>query len=283
MYVAKVNGYRITTLEYRAELERVKEQLHLQQPTHDAKQRALEQLIDACLLLNEAQECDIEIENDDIDHCVVDVMLKFNNEDEFREMLHVHNLSLDDLRKKIKKDLLIKAFIKEQFPPKDSVSTSKLQELYLQNKDAFVTQEKVRASHILIRGVTDESKAKALKMRSELKGAEDFLHHVNHCSECPSSCNCGDLGFFTRGKMVKEFEDVAFELDVNEISQPVKTEFGYHIIMVTEKKASHLATFDDVKEALTNRLRQIDSELQLIRYLKKLRASATIEVFEEKL
>ncbi len=283
MYVATVNGYRISTMEYQAELERIKECMHLQQASAELKQRALEQLIDASLLLNKASESDITVENDDIDNCVVDFMLQFDSEEEFHTMLQNNHVTLKDLRTKIRNELLIKAYIKEQFPPKDAISADQLQEMYLENKEAFITQEKVRASHILIKGNTPVSYAKAMKIRADIHSVEDFQRHASTCSDCPSGCNCGDLGFFPRGKMVKAFDDVVFNMKINEISNPIQTEFGCHIIMVTDKQPSKVASFDEVKDALKNRLEQIDSELQLIRFLKKLRATASIEILEENL
>ena len=139
----------------------------------------------------------------------------------------------------------------------------------------------VKASHILIKGTDEESLLKVKKIRAMINSPEDFIREAESCSDCPSSCQCGDLGYFTRGKMVKDFEDLAFSLQINEISQPVKTQFGYHIIMVTDHRKSKTASFEEVKEALKKRLQQIDSELQLIRHLKELRANAEIEIYHE--
>lgn len=90
---------------------------------------------------------------------------------------------------------------------------------------------KVRASHILVK---DEETAKRLK--SEIDGGADFADVAKKHSLCPSKENGGDLGFFGKGQMVKEFEDAAFSLEEGEVSAPVKTQFGYHLIVVTEKR-----------------------------------------------
>ncbi|MBU0531971.1 peptidyl-prolyl cis-trans isomerase [Candidatus Micrarchaeota archaeon] len=90
---------------------------------------------------------------------------------------------------------------------------------------------KVRASHILV-STLEEAKT----VISELNKGKKFEDMAKKYSSCPSSANGGDLGFFSKGQMVKEFEDAAFSLDVNKISNPIKTEFGYHIIKVTGKK-----------------------------------------------
>ena len=90
--------------------------------------------------------------------------------------------------------------------------------------------EEVRASHILVK--TEEE---ANKLYDEIKGGKDFADVAAMVSLCPSGAAGGDLGFFGRGMMVKPFEDAAFSLEVGELSKPVKTQFGWHLILVTDK------------------------------------------------
>lgn len=89
----------------------------------------------------------------------------------------------------------------------------------------------VKASHILVK-TEDEAK----KLYEEIKGGKGFADAAAEVSLCPSGSVGGDLGFFSRGMMVKPFEDAAFELEVGELSQPVQTQFGWHLIQVTDKK-----------------------------------------------
>lgn len=89
----------------------------------------------------------------------------------------------------------------------------------------------VKASHILVPSLEE-----ANKVVSELKDGRDFGELARRYSKCPSGKQGGDLGFFSKGQMVKEFEDAAFSLEVGAVSGPVKTQFGYHVIKVTEKK-----------------------------------------------
>lgn len=90
---------------------------------------------------------------------------------------------------------------------------------------------KVKASHIL---VSSESEAKALK--SEIEEGASFEELAKKYSKCPSGKNGGDLGYFRRGQMVKEFENAAFDTEINKVSDPIKTQFGYHLIKVYDKK-----------------------------------------------
>ena len=96
--------------------------------------------------------------------------------------------------------------------------------------EVFKMVSKIRASHILV-----EKHSQALKVLEELKNGADFKDLARKYSQCPSKKRGGDLGSFGRGQMVKEFERAAFALKVGEVSQPVKTQFGYHIIKRTGK------------------------------------------------
>jgi len=91
--------------------------------------------------------------------------------------------------------------------------------------------KKIRASHILV-----EKHSQALRVLEELKAGKDFKILAKEHSTCPSRKRGGDLGFFGRGQMVKEFENAAFGLKKGEVSEPIKTQFGYHIIKKTGEK-----------------------------------------------
>ena len=130
-----------------------------------------------------------------------------------------------------------------------TVTDQEVKDFFEANKNAFGENETVSASHIL---VGDLSKAEELY--EKIQNGEDFATLAKENSTCPSSRNGGDLGYFGRGQMVKEFEDMAFSLNVGDISKPVKTQFGYHLILLNDKKAEKPKSFDDVKEELKESL-----------------------------
>lgn len=117
-----------------------------------------------------------------------------------------------------------------------------------QHKDQFQKGESVCASHIL---VDSEEKAKEIKAQIE-KGEISFEDAARQNSSCPSSQNGGALGEFTRGQMVPEFDQAAFSMEVGELSDPVKTQFGYHLIKVTEKNGPSEMKFEDIKDQVKN-------------------------------
>jgi peptidyl-prolyl cis-trans isomerase C len=89
----------------------------------------------------------------------------------------------------------------------------------------------VRASHILV-----STEQEALDILNLLNAGKKFEKLAKKHSQCPSGAKGGDLGYFTRNRMVKEFEDAAFSMNVGQVSAPIKTQFGYHLIKVTDKK-----------------------------------------------
>jgi parvulin-like peptidyl-prolyl isomerase len=134
---------------------------------------------------------------------------------------------------------------------KINITDEELLEYFNKNKDSFFEPEKIHALHILV-----ETEEEANNILNKLKeGIIDFAELAKQKSIDASAQNGGDLGFFTRGQMVKEFEDAAFSLKPGEISNVVKTEFGYHIIKLVEKKEAYNPTFEEAKENINNILK----------------------------
>lgn len=133
-------------------------------------------------------------------------------------------------------------------------------ETYTLNKKQYMQQETVRAQHILINFQDDENKSQkyADEVREiALNGGKSFSDLAKEYSQDPSvSQNSGDLGFFDRSQMVPAFSEAAFALKVDEISQPVKTQYGWHIVKVIDKKPARLLDFSEVKDNLISKARQ---------------------------
>lgn len=136
-----------------------------------------------------------------------------------------------------------------------TVTDEEVEKFYKDNEEEFGESNMVKASHILV-----EDLEEAKKIKSELDDGADFADLAQEYSSCPSKDKGGDLGFFGKGAMVKEFEDAAFAMEVGEISEPVKTQFGYHIIKVTDKKVEPKqelkAIMERLKQSLTKRKQQ---------------------------
>ena len=145
--------------------------------------------------------------------------------------------------------------------------------------------EAVHARHILIRSARDEdfkkrqtALEKAKSIKKELDEGADFIELAKKESDGPGAKSGGDLGFFTRGQMTPEFEKAAFSLPVGGISDPIETEFGYHIIMVEEKRAAKRLRYDDVKLDLANYLFQKKMHDRYEEFVADLRKKADVKV-----
>ncbi|TET09814.1 MAG: hypothetical protein E3J83_01545 [Candidatus Atribacteria bacterium] len=153
-----------------------------------------------------------------------------------------------------------------------SISDEELLEYYNENKESFLEPEQVHARHILV-----ETEEEANNLLLQLKeGLTDFAELAKEKSIGPSAPSGGDLGFFTRGQMVKEFEDAAFSLEPGEISGVVQSQFGYHIIKCEEKKEEYSPTFEEAKERISNTLKYQRENEAIIAFTSKLREEAFI-------
>ena len=140
----------------------------------------------------------------------------------------------------MKKSMLQQYNIRKMFNGIE-ISEEEIKEFYEKNKEKFKTNEMVSASHILI-----DTEEKAKEILEEVKAGMAFEEAAAKYSSCPSKQNGGSLGQFGKGQMVKEFEDAAFSMEIGEISEPVKTQFGYHIIKLTEHTPAKNSELEEV-------------------------------------
>lgn len=154
-----------------------------------------------------------------------------------------------------------------------AVSEADAKQIYDAQIGQLKPEQEVHARHILV-----STEAEAKEVAERLKKGEDFAALAKEKSKDPGA-EGGDLGFFARGQMLKPFEDAAFALEVGQISEPVQTQFGWHIIKVEEKRDQALPTFDQVKGAIIAQLVQAKAQ----EVVTGLRDSAKIEVVDPEL
>lgn len=164
------------------------------------------------------------------------------------------------LAPRVKIDYLL--FTPEALGESITVSDQEIEQYYKSNLERqFMQEEQVKARHILIKAEENASEAddaaakeKIDAIAAELAGGKDFAELAKEKSEGPTNVNGGDLGWFARGQMVKPFEDAAFALEVGKVSEPVRSSFGYHLILVEERKEAGAKTLDEVKQEIKTML-----------------------------
>jgi peptidyl-prolyl cis-trans isomerase C len=154
---------------------------------------------------------------------------------------------------------------------KTALTDEALKQTYDEAVKSMGGQEEVHARHILVEG-EDEAKA----ILEQLKGGADFAKLAKEKSKDPGAAEGGDLGYFTKDQMVPEFADVAFKMYPGQLSNPVKTQFGWHVIKVEDKRIKQPPEFEKVKDQIEAYLaRKAQSD-----FIAKLRQSAKVERFD---
>ncbi len=284
--VAKVNGATIDAIE----LRRARKVLLRGQPVPDGQQaavdkQALEQLLSAELLYQAAAKMEVKDMDNLVDEKLAQGKARFANEQDFAKAIKDLEMDEKDLRDYTRRDLLISKFVESTIVPKVKVTEEEARKFYDQNPDKFTRSESVRASHILIgtdsnTSAEDKKKAreKAEKLRKDLVGGADFAKLAKDNSTCPSSQQGGDLGSFGKGQMVPPFEQAAFAMKPGEISDVVETQFGYHIIKLTEKKPAESVSFKEAQARIEEYLKGQKVNSAVMDYVAEARKSAKIEI-----
>jgi len=151
------------------------------------------------------------------------------------------------------------------------VSDAQARAAYDEQIGKLKPEQEVHARHILVK-TEDEAK----DLVKQLKAGADFKELAQKSSDGGSAHSGGDLGYFSRGQMVKSFEDAAFALEPGQISDPIKSEFGWHVIKVEDKRTKPVPTFEEVKDQITASLIQT----QLKDTVQKLRSSASVDILD---
>jgi peptidyl-prolyl cis-trans isomerase C len=287
--IASVNGIPILKIAFDRQMNIARQQFYRQGMLPDEEQmkqiraQVLEDLISNELLYQESQKYGVTIKNDDVEKRYSEVRSQFSDEAQFKSAMDAMNYTEKSLKDDLERMLAVDAFINEELVQKTTVTEDETRDFYDENPNYFTQPEQVRASHILI--TTNEQDntekretalQKIKEVQTKLKSGEDFASLAEEYSEGPSSKKGGDLGFFQRGQMVKAFEDAAFALKKGEVSDIVETSFGYHLIIVTDRKAEMTAPYDSVKVNIVQHLQQKRVMEKARVLLDTLRETATI-------
>jgi peptidyl-prolyl cis-trans isomerase C len=248
-FLAKVNSKTITKEDFNNKLNTLPEWARGRFKSVEGQKEFLDEIIKEELLYQEAINRNVDKE--------VEIMEKI---EEFKRMT------------------MISTLLKREIEAKTSLKENEAKEFYEKHKDNFMTGLEVKAQHILV-----DTKEEADDLLKKIMKNESFSELAkNFSKDKGTAMKGGDLGYFSTGRMVPEFEKTAFSLKVGEISEPVKSQFGYHIIKVNDKKEGKLREFEEVKATIEKRLSMDKQKTIFETYVNNLKEkAANIDINEE--
>lgn len=246
--------------------------------------QVIESLIDRTLLHQASVKEGITVSEEEVDEQFGEIRQQFTSEDAFHTALKQMNMTEELIREELHGGMAVHKLVSERFAKTAEISEEEARAFYDSHPEAFVSPEQVRARHILIQVDSeggDEAANEAVKalqeIRKEAEAGKDFGELAGKHSQCPSREQGGDLGYFTRGRMAKPFEDAAFALKPGELSEVIQTQFGYHLIKLEDRKAEGTVPFEEVQERLRAYMGREAVKEAVQSYVKQLRHDAVIQ------
>lgn len=248
--------------------------------------QAVDWLISIRLLAQEADRSNIKVEAAEIDAAVNRFKRTFASEQKFQDFLMQNHLTPETFAANLADELKVQKLLDQKVTSQvGDISDDEALQYYNDHGEKYLQPERIRVHHILLK-VTDPkddkqvqiAQNKAQRILEKIKKGGNFESLARQNSEDPSAFKGGDLGFFAKGDMIKEFEDAAFNLKVGEVSNLVRTPLGFHIIRLDERQASDKVPFNEVRLEIRNQLKQERSNRLFENYVSTLKAKAKIRI-----
>ena len=239
---------------------------------------AKERMIDQSLMAQESSRRKYQIDPEAVNKGMKRWMKENGGKKAIEKAKHPAIKNREDLRREILAQLRYNRLLEEE--SSCEIPTEKEAREYYENRpDLFTSEEMVSASHILKKASSEKefkvAEEQIQAIRQRLLGGEDFVKCVQE--ESDDGGNDGNLGSFGKGRMVPEFEKVAFSLEPDQLSEPVKTQFGWHLVKLHEKQEPKITPFDELKEKIIEYLHERKKDKVFDSFLDDLKAKATIE------
>jgi len=290
--IALVNGSAITWKNFKLELDNIieyhsrKGKKASESDLKTIKESLLEKFIDRELMFQESKKNGINIDDAAVKMQIDKLKGKVGGKDGFTKYLKNINRTEDQLRSQIKIAMTTKQFFNQQFISKTNVNKEEAKAYYDKHLNQFVVPEQISASHILLKidpkadkNLKKKTLQKMVEIQKKLYEGGSFADLAKEYSQCPSNAKGGELGFFSRGQMIKPFEEAAFSLKPGQVSDIVKTKFGYHLIKAASSKPETISPYKDVKGMILQYLITQKAKEKAASYLAGLKDRAKIERF----
>lgn len=240
----------------------------------DLKDAVVAQLIEESLLLDEATKLGVTVTDEEITREVESIKEASGDSSQEEAILESYG-TINKWKEELRKKLLIRKVIDLVISPRVEITSAAALSYYRANIEDFHLPEQVHARMIVV-GTEDEAR----KIKNTLTPAS-FAEVAKGVSLSPEAAEGGDLGYFGRGDMPQEFEDIVFKLGVGRISEIIKTEYGYHIFLVEARRGRGRLKYREVKPEIIEKLKQESSEREFDTWMQSLKENSKIEIKEE--
>jgi peptidyl-prolyl cis-trans isomerase C len=244
--IATVNGAKITSDDFDREVKALPEYIRAMAETPQGKKEMIDTLVMRELIMQQAAKDGVDKSKD-----------------------------VEEKLAELKKRIVVDTYLKKKVETESKISDEELKKFYDQNLDKFKSGEQIRASHILVK-----SEQEAQAVLDQLKKGGNFEELAKTKSADTSAAKGGDLGWFGKGNMVPAFEKAAFNLKEGQLSGIVKSDFGYHIIKLTGKRAAGTRSLDEVKEQIKAAIMPQKQQQVFMKLKEDLKKGAKIELTE---
>ena len=247
---------------------------------------AMDLMIEQELVKQAAEKEGIEGDSEEVDNTIEELRAVFDSDNQFRMKLEADGYTEESYRRHVERMAAGKVYLDRIRADVSDVRDAEVEQYYEENELRLTLPEQVRVRHILLKwkplGTTDDRAALRERMQPILERAragDDFADLAREFSEDSSTKgNGGDTGFFYPGTMVPAFEEAAFSLGPGEISDPIDTVFGVHIIKLEEREEPRLLPLEEIREQLRDHVREEKMEAAVKAKIDELRAAADVEV-----
>jgi peptidyl-prolyl cis-trans isomerase C len=286
--IARVNGEVIDKAELQKAIESVEGQNGGPVPP-DQRDRiyrgVLDQIIGYKLLVQETKARNLTVPDTEIEARIAQIRSQFPSEEAFKQTLEQQKVTVDQIRADARSEMLVTKMLESEVESKVAITPAQVTDFYQKNPTNFQQGERLRASHILIsvpQGANDAAKqaarTKAEAILKEIRAGKDFAALAKQNSQDASAQNGGDLNYFEKGQMVAPFEAAAFALKTGEVSDVVESQFGFHIIKLTDRQPARTVPLDEVKAQIQQYLENQARQEATQAFVEGLKAKGKVEI-----
>jgi parvulin-like peptidyl-prolyl isomerase len=248
----------------------------------EAREDALNRLIEEKLILQEAKKRNIKVEEADIEERIAEVKKRFSSEEEFNRAIEASGITIAKLREKYKEQIMMRDLISGLINSKVNITPTQIAAYYYAHIKSFSMPKMYRFKVLLLKPTEErtpqQTEELAMQVLDRIRSGEDFDMLVKQCSQGPHIDKGGDMGYMAEGSIIKEIEIELARLEPGETSSVIKTSSGFNIVKLIDEKEAGTKPPEEVNEIVRIRLFQREAELTLREFVNKLKEDAYIKI-----